>query len=197
MGAAIGVLALAALWLQRTSVDDLYENPPNSTEQVIHPAAYPDERPADVTVPDRSTEAWSRFDHDPVADTVGEASLYAMLAANDAINASGPERFGYRSEPSAGWAGDALVPYRDGSGGAGYVWRTRWDTERDDRQFFEAYRGILRDRASAHPSDDVYVLPESDPFGDAFRVTRDGTRVTIVNAPSRGELSAIHPADGG
>ncbi len=174
------------------AVDGLYENPPNSTEQVIHPDLYPHEKPVNVTVPDRSNAEWSRFDHDPVADTVGEASIYATFTVHGEAGVPRDERYEYTSEPSAGWAGDSLVPYRNGSGGYGYVWETAWDTERDARQFADAYRSILEGRASSHPSEDVYVLPESDPYGDAFRVVRDGDRVTVTNAPTRGDLSAVH-----
>jgi len=49
------------------AVTGLYDAPPNSTEQVIHPGTYPDEQPVTVTVDDRSSAEWSRFDHDPVA----------------------------------------------------------------------------------------------------------------------------------
>ncbi|MFB6309140.1 MAG: Hvo_1808 family surface protein [Haloarculaceae archaeon] len=171
-------------------VDRLHDRLPRSSEQVIHPEKYRVDEPVNVTVPDRSNDRWSRFDHDPVADTVGEASIYAMFAANDAVQ---PEnRFSYRSEPSAGWGGDSLVPYRNGSGGYGYVWTTVWDTEEDAREFVRAYRSILEERASERPSESVYVLPESDPFGDAFRVTRSGKRVRIVNGPDVAALDGIH-----
>ncbi|SFR98775.1 hypothetical protein SAMN05216559_2097 [Halomicrobium zhouii] len=185
------------------AVTELYDTPPNSTEQVIHPEKYPGEQPANVTVPDRSSDEWSRFDHDPVADTVGEASIYGMLTVHGEAEVPRDEVYEYESRPSAGWAGDALVPYHNGSGdgadaaGYGYVWETRWDTERDARQFESAYRSILEGRAAERPGENVYVLPESDPYGDAFRVVRDGQRVTIVNAPSRAELSDIHSRSSG
>jgi hypothetical protein len=184
------------------AVNGLYATPPESTEQVIHPEAYPDEEPADVAVPDRSSAEWSRFDHDPVADTVGEASMYAMFSVHGQVENAEDDPYGYESRPSAGWAGDALVPYHAGDPTAddpdayGYVWRTRWATERDAREFADAYRSILDDRAAQRPGENVYVLPDSDPYGDAFRVVRDGTQVTVVNAPTREDLSAIHAPAG-
>jgi len=175
-------------------IETLYETPPASTEQEIHPDKYPDEKPVNVTVPDRSGTAWDRFDHDPVADTVGEASIYAMLLTNGAI--SPDQWFRYRSEPSAGWGGDAVYPYQNGSGGYGYVWAIEWDTAEDAREFETAYRSILDERSSRQPSADVYRLPDADAFGDAFRVTRSGTRVRIVNAPTVDGLDEIHDATG-
>ncbi|MCU4799902.1 Hvo_1808 family surface protein [Halobacteria archaeon HArc-gm2] len=179
------------------AVNDLHGNYPASTEQVIHAEKYPDEKPVNVTVEDRSTDEWSRFDHEPVAQTLGESILYVTFYDNDALNGTR----NYSRAPSAGWAGDALVPYHNGTVDAnessesetyGYVWKLEWDTEQDAREFDDAYRSILADRANASAGQDVYVLPESDPYGDAFRVSRDGTTVTIVNAPARSDLSEIH-----
>jgi hypothetical protein len=172
------------------AVDELYEQFPMSTEQVIHPEAYPDERPNAVTVADRSNDEWRRYDRDPAGDTAGEAAIYAMLWANGAIDVQGRAIYDYESRYSAGWAGDRIVPYRNGDRG-GYVWASEWDTTADAREFVRAYRAILSSRASERPAQNVYVLPESDPFGDAFRVSRDGRRVRIVNGPTVGALPAI------
>lgn len=171
-------------------VGQLYERPPNSTEQVIHPERYPDEEPVNVTVPDRSGDEWERFDNEPVADTVGEASIFAMLYTNDAVEPE--EWYRYQSDASEGWGGDSVVPYRNGSGGYGYVWAIEWDSERDARQFQTAYTSILDDKGATRPTEDVYRVPESDSFGDAFRVTRSGTRVRIVNAPTIEDLDDVH-----
>jgi|AntDeeMinimDraft_5_1070356.scaffolds.fasta_scaffold02131_5 hypothetical protein len=183
------------------AVNDLHETYPESTEQVIHAEKYPDEGPVNVTLADRSTDEWSRFDHEPVAQTLGESILYVTFEDNGALNDTG----NYSAAPSAGWAGDALVPYHNGSADAdesseseayGYVWKLEWDTEQDAREFDDAYRSILADRANVSADQSVFVVPESDPYGDAFRVTRDGTTVTIVNAPERPALSEIHaPVD--
>ena len=171
-----------------SGVSELHDERPDSTEQVIHPERYPDEQSVNVTVPDRSTGEWDRFDVDPVADTVGEASVYAMLVANGAVDPE--DRYGYRSTPSAGWGGDAVVPYTNGSTGA-YVWESAWDSEADARQFADAYREVLERYDARNPRGNVYVVPDGD-FADAFRVVRDGTTVRVVNAPAVEDLSAVH-----
>jgi len=176
-----------------TGVSDLHGDEPESTEQVIHPDRYPDERPVNVTVADRSSAAWDRFDHDPVGDTVGEASIYAMFVDNGVVSTD--DIYSYESDPSEGWAGDALVPYTDGdendSEGA-YVWKTRWDTERDAREFASAYRDLLREHDARSEESGVFVVPEDDPYGDAFRVVRNGHTVRVVNAPTVDDLDAVH-----
>jgi hypothetical protein len=182
------------------AVNAAYANPPVSTEQVLHPERYPDERPVNVSVPDRSDETWSRFDHDPVGDTVGEASIFVMLLDNRAIDrqqlredTGAYSPYNYTSDASEGWAGDTVVPYRGDGGEFGYVWATEWDTPEDARQFHRTYTTwLLQLRMGAtEVREDTYVV-ESGPYADAFRVTRDGTRVTIVNAPTPADLDGVH-----
>ncbi|MDT3433610.1 Hvo_1808 family surface protein [Haloarcula sp. 1CSR25-25] len=172
------------------AVDALHDDFPDSTEQVLHPEKYPDEKPVNVSVADRSTDEWSRFDHDPVGDTVGETSVYAMMYHNGQTEG---DRYSYESDISAGWGGDLVVPYRNGSGGYGYVWETRWDTEEDATEFEQAYRAALTEEHDAsQPRHNVYVVPEDDQFNDAFRVVRSGKTVRIVNGPKSGDLDDIH-----
>ncbi|MFC7156030.1 Hvo_1808 family surface protein [Halomarina halobia] len=171
------------------AVNDAYDRMPTTTEQVIHPERYPEESPVEVRVEDRSSDGWARFEREgPESTTLGEATVYAMFRANGVVE--GGERFDYSHPLSDGWAGDRLVPYHDGDE-AGYVWRTEWDTERDAREFVRGYRDLLAARGATRDGN-VYVVPEGDPYADAFRVTREGTTVTVVNAPTRGELDAVH-----
>ena len=172
------------------AVDDAYENYPASSEQVIHPARYPEDSPVNVTIPDRSSSAWDRFDHDPVADTVGQASIHATFITNS-IQTGGVDTYGYRHPAAEGWAGDALVPYH-ADDGYGYVWETAWDTRADAEQFHEAYLDLLEAHGATKQGEESYAVPESDAFGDAFRVTLDGKRVRVVNAPAVPTLSAVH-----
>jgi opacity protein-like surface antigen len=172
------------------AVNRLYDRFPDSTEQVLHPDRYPDDEPVDVTVPDRSGEQWRRFDLDPVADTLGEASVFAMFMHNGVLD-RGTGRYSFQSPASEGWAGDALVPYRAGDRD-GYVWRTVWDSEADAREFREAYGAVLDAHDAEARGSGVFVVAESDPFGDAFRVTRSGKTVTVVNAPGVDALEAVH-----
>jgi len=171
------------------AVDALYDDYPASAEQLIHPDRYPEEEPVEVTVADRSNDEWERFDHEPVGDTVGEASIFATMYHNDRTDA---DRYSYQSAPSAGWAGDTVVPYHNGSGGGGYVWVSRWDSTEDAREFARAYRGALVETHGASADGNVYVVPEESEFADAFRVTRSGDTVRIVNGPTADDLDDIH-----
>ena len=173
------------------AVDDLHREFPASMEQVIYPEKYPDETPVDVTVPDQSSGDWERFDHDPVADTVGQASIHVMFFQNG-VRSESVSRYSFEHPAAEGWAGDSLVPYRSGDR-YGYVWETAWDSEQDARQFVEAYHDLLDSHGAESRGNDVAVVPGPSRFDDAFRVTRDGNRVRVVNGPSVDSLSAIHP----
>lgn len=172
------------------AVNSAYETSPASAAQIIHPERYPDDRPLTVSIPDRSATNWHRFEHDPVADTVGQASIHAMFVTND-VWSEGVDPYEYRHPAAEGWAGDALVPYHAGDA-AGYVWETAWETPTDAAEFYDAYLDLLDRHGATLREAGVYVVPESDAFGDAFRVIRDGRRVRIVNAPTVAALSKVH-----
>lgn len=173
-----------------TALDDLYAPYPASTEQIIHPERFRQAEPANVTVPDRSRVPWTRFDHDPVADTVGEGSIFAMVVRND-LGETAPQ-FGYRHPISEGWAGDSVVPYRDGDR-LGYVWTTAWDTQADAAEFHAAYQQLMAQQGATQVGEGRYRLPDAHAFGGAYRLSRSGQRVTVVHGPTRDSLTRIHP----
>jgi len=182
------------------AVNELHERPPESSTQVIHPEKYPGMEPANVTVTDRSTEEWSRLGASDIArrlgvagdrrrsDTLGEAAIYAMLVDNEVIDAE--ERLAYEHSFSAGWAGDQLVAYRNETQ-LGYVWESAWEGRDDADQFASAYRQILNNHGALGTGDGVFVLPDG-PFEGAFRLTRTGSTVRIVNAPTEEALDEVH-----
>jgi len=167
------------------AVDALHEDYPESTEQVSSPSLYPDEQPTGVTVPDRSNAEWERFDHDPVGDTTGQASMQILLQEN-VVGVSG-----YEGSDTDGWGDDRVVPYRNGDR-YGYVWVTEWDTRADAREFHNTYLDALDSHDATSQGDGIYVVPSGDPFADAFHVQREGTTVRIVNAPTVDELGEVH-----
>lgn len=180
------------------AVDAAFENRPVSTEQLIHPEAYPDERPATVTVPDRSSDDWRRIavGGESVRETVGEAQTYSMLWYGEVVprehytSGEGVTRFTYEHPYSTGWDGDRIVFYTDGETGA-YVWRSQWESVEEAREFADAYRELLAANGAESRGDGVYVVPDGG-FADAFRVVQDGDTVLVVNAPTVGELDDVH-----
>ncbi|MFB6196118.1 MAG: Hvo_1808 family surface protein [Haloplanus sp.] len=189
-----------------SAVDAAFADPPTSSEQIIHRT---DERPTPIEFEDRARNGWKLYPEqgENGSDTVGEASMYVMfwyqartagadtVPVRSLLRTTNPfDMYDYSAEPSAGWGNDRVFPYHKGSGDDakhGYVWVTEWDSEQDAAQFVEAYRAIL-DAHDATRTNGTYVIPDGE-FADAFRIDRDGTRVTIVNGPTPEAVSQIRP----
>lgn len=170
------------------AVDALHDDLPVSSQQIIHPEKYPDERPVNVTVPDRSDERWERLDREPELDTFGEASLFVMLAHNDIITVEDPST--YRHTFTEGWAGDAFATYEHGDD-LGYVWTLHFESADDRQQFHRAYEDLLEEHGGTERGGDVVVISDG-PFEGAFEVTGDDERLRIVKGPDVDALDAIH-----
>jgi hypothetical protein len=208
------------------AVNAVYENPPASTEQVIHPEKYPDEGPVSISFTDTSSDEWR------IPDTgaggvkyarFGEAGLAAMMmrpvfaSGGTAAPVVGPRDFYnftadgevsdfqplfYSLEATDGWGNDRLYPYiTDDSATTnetGYVWKTVWDEVGDAGDFADGYAQLLDYYGAdvAADSQSVYRIPGDSQFGDAFYVEQDGESVVIVNAPTVAALGDIRAGAG-
>jgi len=201
-------------------VNAVYENPPASTEQTIHPDAYGEDEPTNVSFTDTSDAAWSvpHIENGTVDYAqFGEAGLATMLfyptyasggaespvvgvrsffnyTADGSLSSYDP--LNYSTRYTDGWDGDRLYPYvTDDSAETnetGYVWKTVWDSESDATDFVEGY-GLLLDYYGAEPVGDganTYRIADG-PYADAFYVNHTGSTVTLVNAPSVEQLSEV------
>ena len=194
------------------AVNALYDDPPASTEQVIHPELYGQDEPTNLTVTDQSTDAWQplRAGGERVTGSVGEAGLYVSMVSpaletngqrdivplqNHFVGGFGSQvQLGYDHPVTAGWDGDKLLPYVT-SGGAktGYVYEIAWDSASDAREFQRAYRKLLAYHGAKPVAGraNTYRVPPGDGFSDALYVERSDERLRIVNAPTVEALSAI------
>ncbi|RKD93360.1 Hvo_1808 family surface protein [Halopiger aswanensis] len=201
-----------------TAVDRAHDRRPASTAQLIHPDHYPDDRPVDVEIEDRSSDAWepvlegsggdgdSNESADPRAETVGEATLFASLWADGVIDRpltqGGTNRspYNYSAPATAGWAGDTFHVYRDANdeNRTGHVWRLAWESETDADEFATAYRSLLETHGGERVESDgatageMYRISDDEPFAGAYRLTVTGDTVEIVGAPTVDALEAIH-----
>ncbi|WP_158055425.1 Hvo_1808 family surface protein [Halorussus halophilus] len=200
------------------AVNELYQNPPASTEQVIHPQKYPDDTPTEFTVGDKTSGDWERLRPKgrPSFASVGEAGIFSMfmypayesggqtqiVSASEFINRNAStgdmaefDPLNYNSSYSDGWDGDRLVVYTSESAAkneTGYVWQSKWDSKQDANEFVEGYTKLLqyRDAEKVDGRANTWVV-EGNGFADAFYVTQQGNTVTIVNAPTVEDLSKV------
>jgi hypothetical protein len=194
------------------AVNDLYENLPESTEQVIHPQRYRTDSPTNVTLNDTASDQWERVRPPDRPDhaSVGEAALMSMFVypfyhsggqteivqpaqwfnQNETGNTSDFDPLNYESAYSTGWDGDRLNVYRNESGELAYVWKIAWDSPQDTQQFVEGYERVLQYWGAEEVSPGTWRIDDGG-FADAFHVDVGDTTVTITNAPSVEQLSEV------
>ncbi|PSP54924.1 hypothetical protein BRC82_07945 [Halobacteriales archaeon QS_1_67_19] len=200
------------------AVDALYEEPPASTEQVIHPDKYGEDEPAEFSVADRSADEWERltFENRPNYASVGEAGIFTMfmypyydsegqtqiVPARQFFNMNEDgelrefDPLNYNSSYSDGWDGDKLVVYASDEtprNETAYVWKTVWDSERDAAEFVEGYEQLLdywgAEEVEGH--ENTWRISRDGEFDDAYYARQDGDTVVIVNAPSVEQLPDV------
>jgi hypothetical protein len=195
-------------------VNALHEDVPESTEQVINPRKYGNDTPTNLTIRNASSAGWERVRPDGRPDyaTLGQSALSAMFGYTlyDSYNESPaipPQAFlntegrsVNRTDPfeyglayTNGWDGDRMAVYEKNNR-TGYVWKLAWDSPGEAREFVRGYRQLLThwggERVLGRQG--VWEVERSSPFADAFRVSRQGSTVTIVNAPQPSTLNAVH-----
>jgi hypothetical protein len=155
-------------------VDALYEKPPASTEQVLHPDKYTaGEAPIAVSFPKdlaaRLGSGWTVA----MEDTLGEFQLGVWLKSAGAVASA------TATTAAAGWGGDRVVLVANGDR-AGAVLDTRWDSPADAAEFAAAAQTTL-DKLGGH-----HAL-----------IALDGTdRVTVFVATDDATINALGSALG-
>jgi hypothetical protein len=139
------------------AVDRVHADPPESTEQVLHPARYfaTRDRPATITLGGTEpleSAGWSRI----LEDTFGE--LQIRVLAGRFLPADRAERV------ADGWGGDRLRAFGRGDEVA-LVWMTAWDSPADATEFAQAVPEIARDARVEQRDDRVLVViaPDAGP----------------------------------
>jgi hypothetical protein len=153
-------------------IDEVWKDPPASTEQVLHPDRY--------------------LSHDPpiaVSDKPIAALAPRTLLRSDVLGELGL-RILFRSrlpEPvadaaAAGWGGDRLVAYAAKDAPPVVVDLSVWDTEADAVEAEAAFKKLFGKITGATASAGSRFV---DPNGDAWRVERHGKEVlALFGAPA-------------
>jgi hypothetical protein len=183
------------------AVAKLYDDPPRTTEQCLHPERFLATRDeptplsfADVAGP----EGWTPAD----LRVLGELNVTLLLRIRGA--SSKDARLA-----AAGWEGDLLRTWVGPDGRSAIAWATTWDSEEDASQFTDAMRSILTGRypqvasvvesSAARPPDAPDAPPAwtavSYDCGDApdsrGRTVRRGREVFLVEGLPEAEVERI------
>jgi hypothetical protein len=163
------------------AVDGAWDNPPATTEQILHPAKWLSrEAPIAVPVPPFATLGadWK------VADEDSEGELGTRLAFEEWMDPAAA------AAASADWGGDRGVLVTSGDRAA-YAWRLRYDKgpSSDSRAASRAFRAIRRG-----------AMGKGAAGGDSFACRERGDRGPMAVAQSDGELvftfGPAHVAEG-
>jgi hypothetical protein len=128
----VGQLYASGGW---DAVNAAYGDPPASTEQVLHPAAYADhEAPIEVDPLDLWSAVGANWGH--ASDTtLGEAWMAIWLEGIGATRTAA-------DKAAQGWGGDRLTVATEANGGWALGWRIAWDAATDATEFEAAYAGV-------------------------------------------------------
>jgi len=167
------------------AVDAVYQNPPSSTEQILHPERYPNDDPIKLVVPDALDVlggGWRLVDD----DTLGE--WYTQLVLNEYIPKA------EAASAAAGWGGDVYrVYHNDSSGEDVLLLVAQWDTIKDVQEFSAAFvtyaearfgeRSSTSNFTSTWETSDLYVYFE-----------RNSNQVLWIIAPDSDTADAVREA---
>ena len=130
------------------AVNQALQDPPESTEQILHSDKYFDEEaPVEVTLDDVSAtlgDGWSRT----YEQTIGELGIQVFVGGGErpTLNIPGLPVEWPQQEAAAGWGGDRLDMYENGDQWA-IVWETAWDSAADMDEFATRADELLVDVA--------------------------------------------------
>ncbi|MEP6469104.1 MAG: hypothetical protein ABJC24_04980 [Chloroflexota bacterium] len=120
------------------AVDAAYQEPPASTEQVLHPDKFL-AREAPVKLPDPGlADMLGRGWRGVESSTIGEAMLGIWLRELGISSADA-------TAAASGWGGDRLSVARGPGGGWVMAWRIAWDAPGDATEFEDTHDPVMAD----------------------------------------------------
>jgi hypothetical protein len=126
------------------AVDQVYLNPPQSTEQILHPERYPDDAPQAVLLPELGQilgTGWEEIDR----GVMGEWYTYLILAMGSDSSSRINETRAQRA--ADGWEGDAYVVYHHADNDEIVMaLYTLWDQDEQAVEFSETFRTYAQNR---------------------------------------------------
>jgi hypothetical protein len=122
------------------AVNEAVQNPPPSTEQILHPEKFTaHEAPLDVDLADPTADLGGGGWQQSYLDTLGELNMQMFVAGGEEpeVPFPGLPPSEWPHAPvAAGWGGDRIGMWeRDESGSWAIAWNTAWDTKADADEF--------------------------------------------------------------
>ena len=163
------------------AVDQVYQNLPQSTEQILHPQKYPEDQPVIVDMGDLESilgGEWREIER----GSLGEWYTYLILAEPGKAQVALSEQDA--AAAAEGWGGDQYLILRQGaSSEAALVALSQWDTISDAEEFWQQLStyGINRWGSSQTGDKNRVVWSNSQ---EAVLMSLQGSQVLWIVAPS-------------
>jgi hypothetical protein len=147
------------------AVDALWEEPPVSSEQIMHPERYPGDVPEIVDLPDIAGALGTDWEL-ATEMVMGEMQIGVLLADGASWDDGDSEKaFSFplleNAHAAEGWGGDRLLHLTGPDEDWAIVWQTTWDRRTDAQEFAEAAQAAFADLPFAwqvREGDDVSTL---------------------------------------
>ncbi|MBI4244192.1 MAG: hypothetical protein HY606_08900 [Planctomycetes bacterium] len=121
-------------------VNKLYETPPLSTEQILHPDKYGVDFPREIKIKKDLTDTLKSHGlKRSISNMMGELGIQLLLKHRKTKSSR---------SISSGWDGDKYAIYVNPEGQATLIWFTLWDSEKDRKEFEEYYTKYLSENYS-------------------------------------------------
>jgi len=169
-------------------VNALFKDFPLSSEQILHPDKYYEKEKRDnpilVTMPDLEALFGGPW-KESFNNVHGEFGVKLLLREfkGDKL------RLSMIDHAAAGWGGDRYAVLEDDKKTAMYVWYTTWDTEKDAKEFYEAYALALErkyDQESKETREDKTAF--STPSG-LVQIEIKGSDVLVFDGATEGMIA--------
>ena len=170
-------------------VDQVFRNPPDSTEQILHIDKYRSgEKPIPVKLADLSAGSLGPGWRSIKSNVLGELDLRLILE-----QLTDPAR---AARSASGWGGDRYQ-LLEKDGRQALAVKSVWDTENDARNFFDALNSGLKNHFAAAAVDEASASRQALTASDvATDVRRNGANVLVVISFDRPSADAIVAAAG-
>ncbi len=173
------------------AINDAYRDLPVSTEQILHPDRYPNDRPVEVEFPDLLSllgDQWRELD----SGVMGEWYTYLILAHGRDPEARLDDIEAQLA--SEGWGGDVyLVLHNEKDDAIVLVMHTSWESEIDARQFFDAFHQHSTARFGSPTSSSSNSASWTHPDG-ITGLSLDGQFTTWILAPDEATSLLVRSA---
>lgn len=177
----------------QSGVDELFRQPPASSEQILHPEKYlaPSvaagrDEPRDVRVNEEAFTArgWQTATSTPL----GELGIRGLLMADATTSEA--------TRAASGWGGDRAYLFEQEGRTPLFVWSTAWDRAEDAAEFYRTYNAAQGQAGAMSAPIPIEAQTIRRDGRTTTLVRRDGERVVIIRGAEVDVQAALEMMNG-